>query len=201
MSGRGILAGRNIRSCMMMLALAWASSCSSLDSGEVHSPPGTTTTIILVRHAERDEGLDPPLNDEGLVRAVALADELEDDGITAIFYPDLLRNRQSAQPLIERIDPTIRVYTAVDMADTKALANSFVDEVVRDHAGGVVLLVGNTGPVIEGVQSGNLQEIYARLGGTGAPPIQYQSLYTIVLHPDAPPTITMGSYGGPSSLD
>jgi len=176
-------------------------SCGSLDSDTVYSPPGTTTTIILVRHAERDEGLDPPLNDEGVVRADALADELEDDGITAVFYPDLMRNRQTAEPLIERIDPMVRVYTAVEMANTKALANSFVDEVIREHAGGVVMWVGNTGPEIEGVQSGNLQEIYARLGGTGAPPIQYQSLYTIVLNPDTPPTITMGIYGGSSSLD
>ena len=36
------------------------------------SQAGTTTTIVLVRHAERDPGLDPPLNAVGVVRAQAL---------------------------------------------------------------------------------------------------------------------------------
>ena len=56
-------------------------------------------------------------------------------------------------------------------------------------------------PFIEGVQSGNLQEIYTRLGGTGSPPIRYQSLYTIILHDDMQPTLIMSTYGGISSLD
>ncbi len=185
----------------VLLCLASSLSCTALDPNVVHSPPGTTTTIIIVRHAERDEGFDPPLNEEGLIRAQALADELADDGVTAIFYPDLIRNRQSAEPLAALVDPVIRVYTQLEVADTKALANNFVNEVLENHAGGVVLWIGNTGPFIENVQSGNLQEIYARLGGTGDPPIRYDSLYTIVLHDDRPPTITMGTYGGPSSLD
>jgi hypothetical protein len=155
----------------------------------------------MVRHAERDEGLDPPLNEEGLIRAMALADELEDDGVTAIYYPDWVRNRQTAEPLAARVNPTIRVYSQIESADTKGLANRFVDEVVSDHSGGVVLWIGNTGPFIEGVQSGNLQEIFARFGGTGAPPTRYASLYTIVLHDDMPPTVTKGTYGGASSLD
>lgn len=175
--------------------------CTPLDTDTVFSPPGTTTTIIMVRHAERDDGLDPPLNDEGRVRAQALADELADDGVTAIFMPDLIRNRETAQPLIDLVDPAVRLYGAVAIADTKKLANDFVSEVISQHAGGVVLWIGNTGPFIENVQSGNLQEIYARLGGEGEPPTRYESLYTIVLSDDMPPTITMGTYGGPSSLD
>lgn len=188
-------------SILSILAFGVNTSCTPLDSNTVLSPPGTTTTIILVRHAERDEGFDPPLNAEGLVRAEALADELQDAGVTAIFYPDFLRNRQTAEPLAGRVNPTLRVYTQLEVADTKALANGFVEEVLDEHAGGVVLWIGNTGPAIEGVQEGNLQEIYARLGGTGSPPIRYQSLYTIVLHDDAPPTITTGAYGGASTLD
>jgi hypothetical protein len=40
-----------------------------------------------------------------------------------------------------------------------------VREVVLDHAGGVVPWIGNTRPAIEGIQEGNLQEIYYRRGG------------------------------------
>lgn len=177
------------------------SSCTPLDTTVVYSPPGTTTTIIIVRHAERDEGLDPPLNAEGLVRAQALADELEDDGVTVIYYTDFIRNRQTAEPLLERVDAETRVVTQLEAADTKTLANQFVDEVLADHAGGVVLWIGNTGPAIEGVQEGNLQEIYYRLGGEGDPPLSYTLITTVVLHDDRPPTITQRTYGGPSSLE
>ena len=56
-----------------------------LSTAPVLSRPGTTTTIILVRHAERDPGLDPPLNAEGEVRAQALANVLNQNGVTAIL--------------------------------------------------------------------------------------------------------------------
>ena len=188
---------------LLFLGVGALSSCTLLDTRVVFSPPGTTTTIIMVRHAERDEGYDPPLNAEGLIRAEALADELENAGVTAIFYPDFIRNRQSAEPLAQRANPTptTHVYTQLEAADTKALANRFVQEVLTNHAGGVVLWIGNTGPFIENVQEGNLQEIYFRLGGTGNPPVLYRDLYTIVLYDDIPPIITEGTYGGPSSLD
>jgi len=176
-------------------------SCTPLQTDTIYSPPGTTTTIIIVRHVERDDGVDPPLNEEGLIRAQALADELADDGVTAVFYPALIRNRQTADPTVEMSGATRREFSALEVADTKALANVFVDEVIRDYAGGVVMWIGNTGPAIENVQSGNLQEIYSRLGGTDDPPILYKSFYTVVLHEDTPPTITMGTYGGNSSLD
>jgi len=51
------------------------------------------------------------------------------------------------------------------------------------------------------VQEGNLTEIYHRLGGTGTPPVQYDSLYTITLHDERPPTFDEGTYGAVSSLD
>ncbi len=185
--------------CLAAISLTALLSCGQLPPGTVYSPPGTTTTVIMVRHAERDEGLDPPLNETGLARAEALADVLEDAGITAIFYPAFIRNRQTADPLVERTGAVRREYSVLEAADTKALANRFLAEVLRDHAGGAVLWIGNTGPVIANVQEGNLQEIYARLGGTGTPPVSYGSLYTIVLREDVPPTITEDSYSIPES--
>ncbi|MGB0716032.1 MAG: histidine phosphatase family protein [Phycisphaerae bacterium] len=182
-------------------AMLSSGGCTPLDTEEVRSPSGTTTRVIMVRHAERDEGLDPPLNEEGLIRAQALADELAEEGVTAIYYPNLLRNRQTAEPLLEIVDATIRVFSTVESGDTKAMANRFVDEVVSDHAGGVVLWIGNTGPVIEGIQEGNLQEIYRRLGGTNRAPIRYSDFYEIILNDDRAPTFIEGTYGGSSSLD
>lgn len=178
-----------------------STGCRGVETSTVYSPPGTTTKVFIVRHAERPEGFDPPLNEEGVARAEALADELENEGITAIFVPDLIRNRQTAEPLKERTGASLRVFSQLDMANTKNLANTFVQLVLQDYAGEAVLWIGNTGPVIENVQSGNLQEIYWRFGGTEEPPIRYRDLYKVTLFDDEPPLIEMSSYGGPSSLD
>jgi len=176
------------------------SSCTSLSTVPVQSQPGTTTTLIIVRHAERDEGLDPPLNAEGVVRAAALADVLKGNGVTAIYCPDLIRNRQTCDAVAEVLGLQVNVIGAERLADTRALANELVDETTRLHAGGVVLFVGNTGPILAD-QSGNLQELYARLGGTGSPPTRYQDLYVAIIPEEGPVHFIEATYGGPSSLD
>jgi hypothetical protein len=186
---------------MVVLLIAGALSCNTpLSSAPVLSNPGTTTTIILVRHAERPEGLDPPLSAEGQQRANALADVLGEQGVTAIYAPDLLRNRQTVEPLAQRLGIEVNLVTALQMADTKSLANQLVDEILEQHAGGVVLWAGNIGPVTE-TQSGNLQELYTRLGGTGRAPTRYQDLYIAIIPDEGEVHFIKAQYGGPSSLD
>lgn len=178
-----------------------STSCQTLDLTPALSQPGTTTTIILVRHCERDPGLDPPLNQEGFIRRVALLNVLSENGLTAIYAADQLRNRQSMEPLESNLGITATLIPALELADTKALANRLVDEWLRDHAGGVVLWCGNTGPVIENIQGGNLEEIYRRLGGTGRAPNRYQDLYIAVVPDMGETRFIKTEYGGPSSLD
>ena len=186
--------------CSMLAALLLLASCTPLTTAPVNSQPGTTTTIVIVRHAERDEGLDPPLNAEGEIRAQALADVLQHNGVTAIYCPDFIRNIQTCNAVADRLDLDVNVINAARLADTRALANELVDEILDLHAGGVVLFVGNTGPVV-GDQSGNLQELYARLGGTGTPPIRYRDLYTVIIPDEGAPHFIEATYGGNSSLD
>jgi hypothetical protein len=47
------------------------------------------TTIILVRHAEKDAGSDPPLTTEGHKRAGALAHAVSNAGVDVIFVSDM----------------------------------------------------------------------------------------------------------------
>lgn len=196
--------GRHTLDRLMIACLATGASvigCNTqLSSVPVQSKPGTTTTIVLVRHAERDEGLDPPLNAEGVVRAAALADVLKNNGVTAIYCPDFLRNRQTCDDVADELGLGINLIPVERLADTRALANELVDEILNLHAGGVVLFVGNTGPII-GDQSGNLQELYDRLGGTGDPPIRYQDFYLAIIPDEGPVHFIKANYGGPSSLD
>jgi hypothetical protein len=166
------------------------------------SQPGTTTTIIMVRHAERDPGTDPPLNVEGQARAQALAKMLGENGVTAIYTVDYLRNRQTVQPLADKLGLTPAIVDVTQLADTKTLAKVLVTEWLTKHAGGVVLWVGNVGSPALGT-NGSLEDIYRLLGGTGAAPNRYQDL-TIIVVPEqgkGNPRFVRTTYGGSSTLD
>jgi Histidine phosphatase superfamily (branch 1) len=166
------------------------------------SQPGTTTTIIMVRHAERDPGTDPPLNVEGQARAQALAKMLGENGVTAIYTVDYLRNRQTVQPLADKLGLTPAIVDVTQLADTKTLAKVLVTEWLTKHAGGVVLWVGNVGSPALGT-NGSLEDIYRLLGGMGSAPNRYQEL-TIIVVPEqgkGNPRFVRTTYGGSSTLD
>lgn len=65
-------------------------------------------TLLLIRHGRSadvipgsDESLDPPLHDEGVRQAAALARRLEDSAIDAVYSSDLRRAVETARPLAE----------------------------------------------------------------------------------------------------
>lgn len=197
--------GTNVEACLRVVAcvglLVAVGSCNTpLSTQPVISQPGTTTTIILVRHAERNEGLNPPLNAEGIARAEELGRVLSNNGVTAIYCPDLIRNIETCEAVAATTGVGINVIAAQRLLDTRALANDLVDEILELHAGGVVLFVGNTGPETD-TQSGNLQEIHNRLGGSGRVPLRYQDLFVVVIPDEGDPHFIKASYGGASSLD
>jgi Histidine phosphatase superfamily (branch 1) len=166
------------------------------------SQPGTTTTIIMVRHAERDPGLDPPLNAEGLARAQKLAEVLGQNGVTAIYATDYERNRQTAAPLATKLGLTVGLIAVTELTNTQALAAKLGTEFLDKHAGGVVLLIGNVGSPTFGT-NGILEDMYRLFGGIGDPPNRYQDM-TIFVVPEAgkgAPRIIRTTYGLPSSLD
>lgn len=164
-----------------------------------NSPPGKTTTLILIRHAERDPGLDPPLNAEGTARAQALKEVLGEQGVTAIFSPELIRNRQTVEPLAAHLGLGIKPWIIANYVNTTAFADAVVDDILANHSGQTVLFVGNIGSVFG--TTGINEEIYKRLGGTGRPPIRYRDMY-IANIPDVGPTHWIKTiYGEKSSLD
>lgn len=80
------------------------------------------TRFCLIRHGQTDWNLegryqgqsDVPLNETGLAQARQLANELRGESFSAIHSSDLLRARQTAQPIAEalhlpvQIDPRLR---------------------------------------------------------------------------------------------
>jgi hypothetical protein len=184
----------NAAFAIVMMFLMACSGASEKPSTPVKSAPGTETTVILVRHAERaKEQGDSALRPEGRARALALADTLANAGVTAIYSPDRGRNRETVQPLADRLGLTLNLIPEKQLANTRAFADQFVSMVLSQHAGGVVLWVGNKSPV--GIWGGNLNEIYQRLGGTGNGPSKYDDLFIIVVSDTGSLNVNKTAYG------
>ena len=133
-----------------------------------------STTIVVVRHAEKVEGAgaDPPLTAAGEARAALLAsmfgDARQPGHIDAIYVSPALRNRLTAAPLAARLGLTPTVTPAGD-------PRSLVRRLLRDHPGGRILVVGH---------SDTVPDIVAALTGQRIPPIgkeEYGTMYVITV--------------------
>jgi probable phosphoglycerate mutase len=81
--------------------------------------------LILVRHGRPDEGdtatpNDPPLNAEGRRQAWTVAKLLAGEGVTRIVASPMLRARQTAEPLAERLGFDIETIEGWAEADRRA---------------------------------------------------------------------------------
>ncbi len=105
-----------------------------------------TTTVIVLRHAEKQVGTieDAPLSPEGAQRAVSLAQLLGAaravGAIEAIYISDTRRSRDTAAPLAQQLGLTPMV------RDPKQ-ADKLVREILDQHRGRVVLVVGHSNTV------------------------------------------------------
>jgi hypothetical protein len=164
------------------VAGALAIGLAGCAADRVQSRPGTTTTVILTRHADTDPGVGQ-LNATGRERAKALAETVGDMRITAIYSPNLERNLDTVRPLASRLGIEITRTGAVSVFAADAIAR----EILGKHAGGVVVWVGNA--------SGNLQAVYRRLGGAGMGPVEYGDLHILTIPDGGPVGVVKRRYG------
>ena len=183
--------------CFAINTVLSCSGISPVSSDPVISTPGTTTTFILVRHAERaKEQGDSALTPAGRERAAALVDAIGNMAITVIYCPDRGRNRETAQPLADHLNLTLNLIPEARLANTHKFADEFVREIMSKHPGGMIVWIGNNSPV--GIWGGNLKEIYRRLGGTGQDPGKYDDLFIIKVPDTGAIQITKTTYGKPA---
>jgi len=141
--------------------------------------PLATTTIILTRHADRDTHANS-LNAKGRERAQALVVAVADMDITAIYSPNLERNRDTASPLAEKLG------IEVNLVSKTVNVDSLTSTMRTKHSGEVVLWVGN---------SGNLKDIYRKLGGDGTAPVSYGDLFILKIKDWGNPEVIKKRYG------
>jgi broad specificity phosphatase PhoE len=127
-----------------------------------------TTVVLLAGPVEKEPGTisDPPLSPEGDQRAQRLAQMFGGGGLDAIYVSDDRRAQQTAEPLAQRLHRPPVVFSA---ADARATAS----RVLREHAGGTVLVIGSGAALAQTVRelSG------ADLGSS--PPGDSDSLYVV----------------------
>ena len=152
---------------------------------------GEVTTVILVRHAEKDSAVsptDPPLTQAGGERAEELARILRDSGITAIFVTPYQRTRDTARPVaaLLGLEPQLLQVGKTLAADTAALIR-------EKHAGQTVLVVGH---------SNSTPELARALGAPDVPniadPWEFDNIFVVTLRGDQEPAFLRLRYGAVS---
>ncbi len=110
-----------------------------------------TTTVVMVRHAERGAGADPALTAAGQARANLLAQMLQEAALSAVFVTDTQRSRQTGTPAAQGAGLQPTLYDATDAAALAATIRA-------GHAGRTVLVVAH---------SNTVDDIAAALGAPG----------------------------------
>ncbi len=146
---------------------------------------GVQSTVLLVRHADRNGTLDE-LTAAGHVRAQALVHAAERAGVRAIIRSEAVRAEQTSQLLATALGLTP---IALPGNDIEAFARE-----VRRHAGSTVLVVGH---------SNTVTPIIAALDGPTLPEIgdaEFDNLYVLQLCrcSRSPARVTHLQYGAPS---
>ena len=124
---------------------------SAITLAEVPAFPGrgpqSTTTVIVVRHAEKatGQGDDPHLSDAGERRAEALARSLENAGVSAVITTQWKRTAETALPTAREAGATPEVVPVAWDSIPRNAAD--VAAAVRRHPGEVVLVVGHSNTV------------------------------------------------------
>jgi 2,3-bisphosphoglycerate-dependent phosphoglycerate mutase len=134
----------------------------------------TTTTVVVVRHAEKVlvTIADPPLTAAGERRAERLAAMFGDvrgaGGLDAIYVTDTRRAQQTAMPLATRLGLRATTLPATDV-------DAVVSHVLKEHRGGRALIVGH---------SNTVPEIVHKLSGAQVPAIgddDYDNVYVVTV--------------------
>jgi 2,3-bisphosphoglycerate-dependent phosphoglycerate mutase len=143
-------------------------------SGVVAAQKDSSTTIILVRHAEKDTSAagstamqaDPPLSAAGKIRSEKLVEVLKSYPIQAIFSTKYNRTRSTAMPIAAKLGVEIQIYEPGKQADLASILKSW--------RGKTVLVVGhsNTVPGLVNLLTGNSN--YPNLGDN-----EYDKMYIV----------------------
>ncbi|MDC0708630.1 phosphoglycerate mutase family protein [Stigmatella sp. ncwal1] len=143
------------------------------------------TTVWVVRHAEKvsGESKDPPLSEEGEVRAAELARRLKGEGVDAFFVSPTLRTKSTAEPLARASGKDILSYEPKDFKGLR-------ERILRDFRGRTVLVVGHSNTVLEIVEALGAQRPVPALADE-----DYDALFRVTLPAQGAVSVKALRYG------
>jgi broad specificity phosphatase PhoE len=130
------------------------------------------TTIILVRHAEKNiepNNQDPDLSPEGVERAQEIARVFGETGINAIYATQYKRTQQTVKPLSDRTGVAVKMLQANQ-------TDELVKQLQTTNRGQTVFIAGhnNTVPAIVSTLSG---DTYPTI-----PESEFDNLYVVTIY-------------------
>ena len=121
---------------------------------------GSTTVILVVRHAERNDlescspgtvkGRPNPtlaLTAGVSARAQALAHVGGEDSIAAIYASEFCRTQQTVQPLATQLGLTVNVVDQFEADGTTVNVDGLIEQIWANNRGQVILVAGHTSSV------------------------------------------------------
>ena len=147
----------------------------------------STTTIILVRHAERPAGADPDLNDAGRARAESLAVSLMRTRVDAIVHTQFKRTQQTAAPLAAQksITPVIVAATGTEVQHAQAVVAQ-----LNAFAGRTVVYVGHSNTVPAVIQALGIAPPVPAIGDS-----EYNHFFVVTKTGKGPASLVRVRYG------
>jgi broad specificity phosphatase PhoE len=165
-------------------------------------------TLLLVRHGETDWNAagrlqghtDRPLNDYGRTQARRLAEQLHGDGIAAIYASDLVRARETAEILSERLG--LPVLLDADLRERnwgswegltpdERLSVEFEGETTEEHRERMLRAVGQIAErhpgrrVVVVTHGGSMRRIQAAVAGAALPVVENCRVWAVAYEEDA----------------
>lgn len=145
------------------------------------------TTVLLVRHAEKEasESPDPPLSEAGLRRAEALAHALSEVPLEAVYITQYRRTRETIEPTTAEHDLTPIQRAAADVEGTASA-------ILRAPDGAAVLVCGHSNTVPDLIRALGVETDLTLTEE------EYDDLFIVTIDDEGRASLLRVQYGAPS---
>lgn len=145
----------------------------------------TTTTLIIMRHAEKEStGTDPNLDSDGQARAEELKRILSNIAVKSIYSTPYNRTRQTVEPLAVAKGITVTEY------ETSKPYAQLISEITAANRGKVAVIAGHSNTVPELLKALSNNTYNVTIGEE-----QYDNLYIVNLPDSLSPSVMHLKYG------